>query len=146
MVNRKLHPKKFFTKEEKERIVEAIRAAEKKTSAEIRVYLENRPKEDSMTRARKVFEKLGMARTRHRNGVLIYFSLKEQAFAILGDQGIHEKAGSGFWQAAVEKMQERFLQNDFAGGLEDGIQSLGEKLTRYFPREADDTNELPDGL
>ena len=144
MVNRKLHPKDFFAKKEKERIVEAIRAAEKQTSAEIRVYLENGSKEDSMSRARKVFEKLGMTRTKHRNGVLIYFSPKDRVFVILGDRGIHDKVGQSFWQEMMTKTESLFSKNDFTGGLETLIAQVGARLKEFFPHEARDINELPD--
>ena len=143
---RKLHPEKFFTAEEKNRIVQAIRAAESETSAEIRVYWERKAKGEIMGHARKVFEKLGMTQTRHRNGVLIYFSLAGRAFAILGDQGIHNKVGGRFWQDIVATMEKHFSQGDFAGGLERGIREMGETLKRYFPRRAGDVNELPDAM
>ena len=146
MVKRKLTPNKFFTEEDKDRIVQAIRRAEGRTSGEIRVYLEGRLRGGMMDRARKVFEKLGMTKTRLRNGVLIYFSLKGRAFAILGDQGIHGKVGDNFWKEIVSAMQEPFSRDDFAGGLEAGIQKIGERLARYFPRRARDVNELPDEI
>ena len=44
-------PRKFFTSEEKNEIVSAIRDAEKKTSGEIRVYLERKSSRDLMKRA-----------------------------------------------------------------------------------------------
>ncbi len=146
MVNREHHPKKFFTREEKDRILRAIRQAEKETSGEIRVYLEHKAKGDPLSRARKVFEKLGMTKTKSRNGVLIYFSLKDHQFAIVGDQGIHNRVGDLFWKEIVSKTEARFLQNDFAGGLEAAIRGIGENLQRYFPRKPGDINELPDGI
>ena len=51
-----IDPRKFFTKEEKSQIVSAIRDAEKKTSGEIRVYLERKSSRDLMKRAQKVFK------------------------------------------------------------------------------------------
>lgn len=146
MVNRKLHPKKFFTKEEKSRIVEAIREAEKKTSGEIRVYLEHRTGGDVMGRAKKVFEKLGMAKTEKRNGVLIYFSLTPRNFAILGDREIHDKVGDGFWREIVSRMEKHFSQDDFSGGLEAAVHEIGGRLAEHFPREKGDVNELPDEI
>ena len=146
MVIRKSSPKKFFSKREKDRIVYAIRHAEDKTSSEIRVYLEHKAEADVLEHAKKVFEKLGMTHTRHRNGVLIYFSLRDQHFAILGDQGIHEKVGDGFWKSIVSEMQIYFSKNDFVGGLETGIREIGSKLKKHFPRGSGDINELPDKL
>ena len=146
MVTRKPHPKKFFTEQEKDRIVQAIRQAEHQTSGEIRVYLERRAGKDLMGRAKKIFEKLGMTKTRHRNGVLIYFSLLERRFVILGDRGIHDKVGEDFWKEIVIRVQSYFTQDDFAGGLEAGIHEIGKRLKNYFLREIQDINELPDTM
>ena len=146
MVNRRLHPQKFFTREEKDRIVEAIRRAETETSAEIRLFLERKAKGDVMNHAKKIFEKLGMTQTRHRNGILLYFSLIDRSFAILGDRGIHEKVGEGFWKEIVSTIERCFSQDDFTGGLETGIRAIGEKLKKHFPGGAGDTNELPDEI
>lgn len=146
MVMRKLHPKKFFTEEEKDRIVRAIRGAEQKTSSEIRVYLEHKAKANVFEQAKKVFEKLGMTRTKNRNGVLIYFSLKDRSFAIFGDRGIHEKVGDNFWKAVASRMQSYFSKDDFAGGLEAGIREIGSELKKHFLRDLKDINELPNEL
>ena len=144
MVTRRFHPKKFFTEEEKNRIVRAIRETETKTSGEIRIYVERKTKGEIMTRAKKVFERLGMTRTKHCNGVLIYFSLADRSFAILGDQGLHTQVGDSFWKEAVAKIEEHFKRDDFAGGLEAGIHEIGARLRQHFPRERGDLNELPD--
>lgn len=146
MVNRKLHPKKFFTEEEKERIVQAIHEAERQTSGEIRVYLESQAKGHLMERAKKIFEKLGMTKTRHQNGVLIYFSLLGHSFAVLGDRGIHEKVGDNFWKEIVSVMEESFSREEFASGIIQAIRKAGEKLKKYFPHEKGDLNELPDEI
>ena len=146
MVDRKLHPHHFFSKEEKERIVAAIREAESATSGEIRVYLERKAKGHVMEHAKKVFEKIGMTKTKRRNGVLIYLSLKDRSFAILGDRGIHEQVGDNFWKETAAAMQEFFSREDFAGGLESIIKKIGLKLKSIFPKQQDDTNELPDSL
>lgn len=143
---RKLQPKTFFSREEKNQIVRAIRDAEDRTSSEIRVYLERKAKTDVMKRAKKVFEKLGMTRTKYRNGVLIYFSLRDQNFSILGDKGIHEKVGNDFWKDIAFEMQTYFSKGDFTGGLETGIREIGAQLKKYFPLDSQDINELPDEL
>ena len=110
MVTRKSHPKKFFTEGQKNRIIGAIREAERKTSGEIRVYLERKGEGEIMSRAGKIFEKLGMSRTKHQNGILIYLSLANRSFAVLGDQGIHNKVGDEFWREIVESMKEFFAR------------------------------------
>lgn len=142
MVTRRANPRNFFGRDEKDRIVHAIRQAEAKTSGEIRVYLERKAKGNLLGCAKKVFEKLGMTKTKLRNGVLIYFSLLDRQFAILGDQGIHDRVGDSFWHEVVSKIENRFVQNDFVGGLEAGIQEIGESLGKFFPRRSDDIDEL----
>lgn len=144
MVTRKHSPQAFFSTEDKKRIVEAIREAERNTSGEIRVYLERKAGSDVIERAKKVFEKIGMARTARRNGVLIYFSLSDHQFALLGDQGIDEKVGPDFWSEAASEMEEAFSRGRFVEGLQAAVRRVGEKLQTYFIYEAGDTNELPD--
>lgn len=146
MVNRTPSPKVFFTTEEKKRIVQAIREAEQETSGEIRVYLERKARIETLKRAERVFEKIGMAQTQERTGVLIYFSLTDHSFAVLGDRGIHDRVGDSFWRDVVSAIEPLFSRQDFAGGLEAGIRRIGEKLRAYFPRRGDDSNELPDEI
>ena len=143
MVKQKSSPKNFFAAAEKQQIVRAIGDAEQKTSGEIRVFLERRGKDDTLGRAQEIFEKLGMTKTRRRNGVLIYLSLLDRQFAVLGDQGIYDKTGGGFWKDVVSLMKDSFARGDFAAGLEAGIQKIGEKLKVHFPRDEGDVNELP---
>lgn len=146
MVRRKTSPNQFFTEEEKTRLVRAIRAAEQKTSGEIRVYLERKTRGDVFKRAKRIFEKLGMTKTRLRNGILIYFSLVDHSFAVLGDQGIHDRVGDSFWQEIVSTLQSFFTRDQFLEGLEAGIQKLGEVLRKHFPYEKGDINELRDEI
>jgi uncharacterized membrane protein len=62
-------PKEFFTQAEKNSITEAIRAAEQRTSGEVRIYVESRCKfMDPIDRAYELFFDLGMDKTADRNG------------------------------------------------------------------------------
>ena len=138
--------KNFFTLEEKKRLADAIREAEKQTSGEICVHLDSRGKGDVMRRAEKVFEKLGMTKTKHRNGVLIYLSLSDKAFAIVGDKGICAHVGDEFWKETASKMTHAFSRNHFANGIIEAIDQFAIELKKHFPREAGDINELPDQI
>ena len=136
----------FFSKAEKSRIVSAIKEAEKKTSAEIRIHLEREFSEQGVEHARKMFERLGMHRTKDRNGVLILLGIRSRSFTVLGDQGIHEKVPQGFWDEIAQSMLEKFKADRFSDGIVYAIEKIGEKLRTYFPHERDDKNELPDGI
>jgi uncharacterized membrane protein len=136
----------FFSKEQKELIKSAIQEAELNTSGEIRVHIDNKCKEDVMDRAAWWFAKLEMHKTQLRNGVLFYLAVKHRKFAILGDSGINEVTPDNFWDDIKEKMKGRFAEEDFAGGLREGILMAGEALKKHFPHQKDDVNELSDEI
>ena len=58
---------KIFSKEQQELIVEAIKRAEKETSGEIRVHVEEKCKGELMARAAKIFVELGIHNTKLQN-------------------------------------------------------------------------------
>ena len=139
---------KLLTEENKTKIVDAIQRAEKNTSGEVRVHIESKLKKKSSTldRAVEVFEQLNMQETALRNGVLVYVALDDRQFAIIGDQGIHEKVGDTFWDAEKEKMTGYFKEGDVIGGIVYFIDQIGQKLKEFFPYQSDDVNELSDEI
>lgn len=141
-------PQAFLSAAEQRTVVEAIQAAERCTSGEIRVHLERRCKGgDPLARGRQVFEHLGLAATAARNGVLIYVAVGNRQFAVLGDQGIDRTVPTTFWDEIVAAMAERFRADDFAGGLVLAIGRIGARLAEHFPPlGAADRNELPDDI
>ena len=136
----------ILNREEDRRVVEAIKQAERNTSGEIKVHIENRCKGDVEERSLVVFNKLKLNQTKLRNGVLIYLAVRDHKFAILGDEGINNVVGQGFWNDVKDLMLSHFKENRFAEGLEQGIQRCGEKLKTYFPYQSDDINEIPDDI
>ncbi len=138
--------KNFFTEAQSEQIVASIKEAELNTSGEIRVHLEDHAKPDALTRAKKVFEELGMTQTEQRNGVLIYLAVKDHKFAIIGDKGINDVVPAHFWEDVCDIMQTNFKTGQFLDGLCDGILKAGEQLKKYFPYQKHDENELDDDI
>src|SRR5205085_10827087 len=94
----------------------------------------------------RTFERLGMTKTDLRNGVLLFIACEEQRFVILGDRGIDEKVPSGFWDDIATKLTARFKSEEYTDGIVEAIRSAGEQLKGYFPRAADDRNELPNEI
>lgn len=135
-----------FTKEQKEKIIHAIKDAELDTSGEIRVHIENKCPEDVMDRAAYWFSTLKMHQTKLRNGVLFYLALKDRKFAILGDIGINSVVPENFWNDVKDAMSVLFKEGDFAEGLSKGIHMAGEKLKTHFAYQKDDVNELDDDI
>ena len=132
---------------DKHRIREAIQRAEKRTSGEIRVSISPLFWGSVRKAAEKAFERMGMTVTREHNAVLFFVVPARHKFVVLGDSGIHEKVGQEFWHDIVKIMGEKFKQGDFTGGLLDGVEAVGESLSKHFPYDAEaDTNELSDDV
>ena len=143
---RNYKPNRFFTKEEKGKIVTAIKEAELQTSGEIRVHLEKKTPAPVLERAKELFFQLGLDKTQQKNGVLIYLAIREKLFAVIGDEGINKVVPAGFWDEIKNILQDNFQRDQFLAGLELAINKIGEKLKAYFPYQADDKNECPDEI
>lgn len=127
---------------ENDLIVAAIQHAEKQTSGEIRVHIDNNCPSDPVKRAIRVFEKLGMHKTALRNGVLIYVSFSDRKLAIIGDQGIDAVVPPNFWASTKDQMILHFKENRFADGIIAAITEAGIQLKSFFPYLENDQNEL----
>ena len=136
----------FFEALDREAVVAAIREAEAKGQGEIRVHLHHGRVQDPRAEAERTFLRLGMDRTRLRSGCLVFVAPEERAFVVLGDAGIHEKAGDRLWESARDAAAVHFLAGRFTQGLVEAVRVVGEELARRFPRGAGEANpdELPD--
>src|SRR5438046_9924329 len=142
-----MRTKEFLSKLEHDQIISAIRAAESKTSGEIRVFIQRGKLDaDPLTVAQKKFQQLGMSRTRERNAVLIFIGPRAHKFAVVGDEAVHEKCGEQFWQRVVDGMRKHFQNEKFNDALVEAINEIGKLLTAHFPRRSTSANELPDEI
>ncbi|MFH1453817.1 MAG: TPM domain-containing protein [Armatimonadota bacterium] len=138
--------KDFFSASDREKILQAVKDAENRTSGEIRIRIEEKAEENLLDQARKAFEALGLRKTELRNGVLFFIAVKDKKFAVLGDDGINEKVPGSFWEDVKNMMRENFKKGLFAQGITEGINLAGEQLAAFFPHEKKDVNELPDAI
>ena len=136
----------IFIESEKELIKQVIADAEKNTSGEIRVHVDNYCLGNPVRKAIRVFKRLKMYETAERNAVLIYVSIKNHKLAIVGDVGIDEKVPEGFWDDEKNLMINYFKEGNYTKGLEEGIRLVGEQLKLYFPAQEADKNELSDDI
>ena len=136
----------FLTPQDEEAIVAAIQRAEKDTSGEIRVHIENHAEKPPLERAQEVFFQLGMENTASRNGVLFYVGVSDHTFAIIGDEGIDKVVEKDFWDCTKDIVISHFKEGRFSQGLVEGILRAGERLQHYFPFTDGDKNELPDTI
>lgn len=129
-------------------LLQAIRLAEKRTSGEIRIFLERRCRYvDAADRAGEIFFEQGMQQTAQRNAVLIYLATQDHQLAIWADQGIYEKLGPHFWEEKVQAMASLFKKEDYLQGLVNCVEAIGEALHQHFPFDRQsDSNELSDEI
>jgi uncharacterized membrane protein len=142
-----MRTKEFLSKLEHDRIVQAIRDAESKSSGEIRIFIQRgNLTADPVIIAQNKFQRLGMYKTRERNGVLVFVAPRAHKFAVIGDKAIHEKCGEQFWQRVVDGMRVHFQKEKFSQALTEAINEVGKVLAAHFPRTSANANELPDEI
>ena len=134
----------MFGREDLNAIQQAIKAFENRTSGEIVVSFNTSSAGQPYKTARRMFAKHKLHRTKERNATLIVLYPREKKFAVVGDKGMHAKVPEDFWDDVVADMTRHFQKNEMRDGLIKGINRLGEKLAEFFPRQADDVNEISD--
>jgi uncharacterized membrane protein YgcG len=131
-------------------ICAAIRAAEERSSGEVRFAIETglgipdlwsglSPQE----RARQVFSQLQVWDTELRNGVLIYVLVADRDVEIVADRGAAARIDSADWERASRLMESHFRAGRFREGAIAGVAAVGELLERHFPVVATNRDELP---
>ncbi len=141
--------KPLLNAEVQNQVVERIKAAELKTTAEVRVYVEAHCEYmDPLDRAKEIFVQLAMDKTEKRNAVIIYLALKDHQFALFGDTAIYELAGGPlFWESAAEHLVAYLKQGKVGEGLCACIDELSNAMGKHFPYDPNITkNELPDEI
>jgi uncharacterized membrane protein len=139
-----MEPQEFINRLERERIVSAVKAAEQRTSGEVRVFITQKPVTTPVIDAQKHFLAAGMDKTRDRNAVLIFVAPRTRQFAVVGDEAVHARCGDEFWVNLSNEMTAEFSKGNFTEAIVRGVERAGELLGKNFPRQSDDTNELSD--
>src|SRR5437763_3563426 len=93
----KMRTHHFLRRLDHNRVTQAIKKAEGKSSGQIRVFVQRWKFEgDALPRAERRFFQLGMQKTANRNAVLIFVAPRAQKYDVVGDVGVHEKCGEEF--------------------------------------------------
>lgn len=136
----------FLTQAEEQKVVEAILTAEKQTSGEIRVHIEEHSDVEVIKRAQQIFYQLEMQNTSARNGVLFYIGVRDRSFAIIGDSGIDQVVPADFWECTKDVVIQHFKNKKFSQGLQEGVLRAGEQLKQFFPVTGENRDELPNEI
>jgi uncharacterized membrane protein len=142
---------KYFTDGDFNKIKDEVSKVESTTSGEIRLSLrEKRRFWEKLYQPHELavrdFEKLGIANTKDRTGLLIFVLFKERYYDIIADEGIYQNIPDSVWNNLEAKLKEEFRSGSYANGILHIIYGVGEVLRKEFPREEGDVNELPDEI
>lgn len=137
----------YFTKTDLQKIAHACGEVEKKTAGEIRVSVfSKRPRKLKKLALDEValdeFYHMGMDKTRDRTGILLFILLAERKFQILADTGINAKVEQQVWDELAVGLSDSFKKGAYLEGVLQTVAGMGIILAQWFPRKADDTNEL----
>ena len=102
--------------------------------------------EEVEKRAHEVFSRERVRGTAGSTGILIYVSLYEHMVRVLPDNAIVDKIEQNQWDAVRDLIVDGIKQNRADDGLCQAVLMCGKLLTKHFPRELDDANELHNEL
>ncbi len=115
-------------------VVDAIAAAELKTSGEIRVHISQRFFDfNPLKSARYVFFQLGMFETEAHNGILIYLNIRKKKAAIFGDEAIYKKIEQAQWDELLAQLIQNLRTTHYENALAKCVLEMGDILAKYFP-------------
>ena len=134
-----------------ESIEAAIKAAEARTSGEIRFVVQTALEPEEVwagltprERAVQTVSDLHMWNTELRNGVLIYVLLADRDVEVCADRGAAELIPVAQWEGVCRAMEAHFRAGRFAEGALAGVEAVGALLEKHFPADRGrNRDELP---
>ncbi len=144
---------KYFSEDELKDIQSALDEVERNTVGEIVLSVRNKRKwlEKLYTQhelAWKDFNRLGVANTKARTGVMIFIIFEERYYDIIADEGIYAKIPDKTWDKIEEELRKEFQNTNYSGGIISLIKKMGKILAKEFPAraDADNTDEIPNEI
>ncbi len=99
-----------------------------------------------LTAARASFVEKGVGRTSGRTGLVVYLSLLEGAAEVVADVGVLDRVPSAPWVQATQDVDAAIRRGLDGARIATSIRALADVLEPALPHQADDVNELPDGI
>lgn len=123
---------------------EAVAAAERRTSAEIVVSISSFFLGSVSGAAERAFDRLGVARTRRRNGVLVFVVPSRHQVVVLPDDEAAARVDPAVYERAASMIAAACGRGEGTLGIMEAVALLANALEVAFPFARDDVNELPD--
>ncbi len=144
--------KKYFSREDLQRIESAVSNSETRHQGEIKIILEGSfPVSrvikglDAKQRAMELFSEKRVWDTEKNTGILIYVQLTDRKIELLADRGIYKKIGQSALDEICERMQSGFRSGNYSGSVLSAIEEFTRLLQKHFPpEEKQNPNELSD--
>ena len=142
----------YFNPEARDRIQQAVTAAEQGHSGEIQVIIEGHLPlnmawvTSTHSRAQQLFALYGVWDTAHNSGVLLYINLCERQVEIVADRGINQQVDAVHWQQVCAAISDKLAAGLYTDAVVSGIDMLGNTLAEFYAAVAvvDAGNELAD--
>ena len=134
-----------------ERIGAAVTDSEQAHRGEVRFAVEGAldfvPVLRGLTARDRALEVFALSRvwdTEENTGVLLYLQLVDRDVEIVADRGIARLISQDEWDGICHRMEASFAAARFEAGVIGGIGEITALLTRHFPANAGNADELPD--
>jgi putative membrane protein len=96
--------------------------------------------------AAEAFHRFRLRKTAAGTGILLYVSLYERRVRVLGDDAIAEKIDQKDWETVRDLIVDGIRANRASEGICRAISKCGELLSRHFPIQPGDANEIRNEL
>jgi uncharacterized membrane protein len=147
------HARRALNRAQRNAITEAVKRAEKGTSAQIRVVVESALNISDVWRGQgsrgRALEVFGLERvwdTRDNTGVLLYILLSERDAQIVADRGFNDRVTTEEWERVCEVIENTASELGLAAAVEDAVNQIGTLARQRLPSAAQGENELSDEL
>ena len=131
---------RYFSKQDKQAIDDAVQQAEHGHVGEIQVVIEGHIpvsqayRQNTRLRAQQLFAELGVWDTALNSGVLLYLNLCERKVEIIFDRGIRNATNDQVWQQICEAMVQKLKQQQYQQAVVMGVQQIGEVMSRFMTK------------
>ena len=140
---------RYFNKQDRMHIANAVQQAEKGHVGEIQVVIEGHIPcsqayhQNTRLRAQQLFAELGVWDTELNSGVLLYLNLCERKVEIVIDRGLKNATQAETWNEICQNIVVTLAQKQYLRAVIEGVNEIGQVLDQYYVKtDLQDQNEI----